>query len=177
MPDPKTLLTAIVVDYMGSGFGETTPEMEVEQHTKNYEELLFPAKLNVYTPAGVGPSYLKEGTDLILYDYGGLMPGTSLMEDNSRRLVDWAENHSDCLIVVVSSFTYRNYVAYECKERGLEFLHNIVAEDYTLDPDSKEGFPNSELVPGYARVAGIVEHLEAIKAIAAGLLVIPGKQG
>jgi hypothetical protein len=175
MSEPKTFLTAIVVDYMGSNFGENTPEMEAAEHKKRYEELLFPAKLDVYTPAGVGPSYLKDGTDLILYDYGGLMPGTSLMEDNSRRLVDWAENHSSCLIVVVSAFTYRNYVAYECRERGLEFIHNIVVEDYLEDPDSKPGFPIPEWFREMHKLPA-VDLYEAGLAIKAGLLTIPEKQ-
>jgi hypothetical protein len=125
----KELLTAIVVDYAGGDFGSVTPEMEVEAHTKKYSEYLYPAKLNVYSPWGISPEELKEGTDLILYDYGGLLPGTSLMEDNSRRLVEYAENHPSCLIVVVSEFTYRNYVALEVEDRGLKLV-NLVCEDY-----------------------------------------------
>src|ERR1700684_552992 len=83
----KTIVfkTAIIVDPMGHGFGEVGPEEEIEEHKKDFAELLYPAALDAYTPYGMSESQIKQGTDLIIFDYGGMMPGNSLMADNSRR--------------------------------------------------------------------------------------------
>jgi hypothetical protein len=120
------LKTAIIVDQMGHGFGEVGPEEEIEEHKKDFAELLYPAVLDSYTPYGMSEAEVKQGTDLIIFDYGGMMPGNSLMEDNSRRLIEFAQNHSSTLCVVVSTFTWRNAIQYEMEELGLGELHNVV---------------------------------------------------
>jgi hypothetical protein len=128
-PKAKKLVTAIVVDYMGSQFGERTPEMEIADHKERWGELVAPCKLQVYTPRGTYPGELRDSTDLVLYDFGGLMPGNNLMESNARHLAQWAADHPNALIVMVSVFTYERYFKYEAEDLGLTELHNVVVDD------------------------------------------------
>jgi hypothetical protein len=104
-------------------------------------KLLAPATLDIYTPASVYHEQLRDSTDLIIYDFGGLLPGTSLMEDNSRRLIEWALDHPSCCIIVESTFTYNHYVKYEMIEKGLDSVHNICVNDFMLEEDNQPGFP------------------------------------
>jgi hypothetical protein len=126
----KRIKTAILVDMMGSGWGEVTPEQEVETLTARFSELVAPAELDVYEPkhAGEGKYGIQPGTELVLYDFGGLMPGSSLMEDNARQIVKWAEDHPSSLVVVVSLFTFTHFVEIEVRERGLDELPNVVCD-------------------------------------------------
>jgi hypothetical protein len=123
--------TAIIVDYMGHGFGEFTPEDEIEEHTKRFSEFAAPAKLKVYAPKSTYPGSIEVGTDLVIYDFGGIGPGaTGLMSGNARHLLQWAQDNPNSLVVIVSEFTYRNYVKIEAEDSGLVGeLHNIVVDD------------------------------------------------
>ena len=135
---PHIIKTAAVVDFMGHGFGEVTPEEEIEVHKERFGEFAAPAKLKVHAPAGVHG--IETGTDLVIYDFGGLMPGSGLMESNARALVRWAEDNPNSLVVIVSEMTYRNYFKYEAEEMGLmDGLHNVVCDAAPLmDEDKKD---------------------------------------
>jgi hypothetical protein len=134
---PHVIKTAAVVDFMGHGFGAVTPEEEIEQHKERFEEFAAPAKLKVHTPAGVHG--IEVGTDLVIYDFGGLMPGNDLMESNARALVQWAVDNPNALVVIVSETTYRNYFKYEAEEMGLmDSLHNVVCDAIPFDEDKKD---------------------------------------
>lgn len=128
----RVIKTAILVDIMGHGYGEVTPEMEVEEHAKRYAQYVAPDVLDVYAPSHMGEEMehgIKFGTELLLYDYGGMGFGSSLMESNAREAVKWAENHPNALLIVVSGFTYRNFIRYEMEEQGLLELPNIICDD------------------------------------------------
>jgi len=125
------LKTAILVDPMGHGFGDYSPEMEAANHLKTYKELLKPAELKairVWTPGSIEP-----GTDLLIYDFGGMMPGTDLMDSNAHSAVQWAKDNPNSLLVVVSRFTYDQYIKYELEELGLD-LFNVIVDDGKEDP-------------------------------------------
>jgi hypothetical protein len=122
----KTLKTAIIVDPMGSAFGSRMPEDEIEQHVKDFSALLAPAALKVYTPWSCYPEDLQPGTDLVLFDYGGMLPGTDMAERNSWYLVTYASDNPSSLVVVVSSFTWSNVIANELEARDMLTAHNIV---------------------------------------------------
>jgi hypothetical protein len=108
--------TAIWVDPFGS-MGET-PEEQVKREQEHLESELG-VRLNVHTPSHLGQ--IEEGTDLVLFDYGGMMAGNSLCEDNSRGLIRWAEDHPSALVVIISTFTYDNAFRYEIAEHlGLD---------------------------------------------------------
>lgn len=124
--------TAICVDPMGSSFGETTPEMEIERHVEHFSDVFAPAKLDWYRINSVSSREIKPGTQLILFDFGGMLPGNSLMEDNSRRLIEWARDNPSSLCIVVSDFTWRHAVKGEMDDMELS-LHNIINDDYKLD--------------------------------------------
>lgn len=118
--------TAIIVDPVGCM--DYTPEDEIAAYTKRYERLLG-RKLKVTTPAYVDPDMDAE---LVIYDFGGLMPGSDLMNSNARTLVQWAADHPNALVVIMSEFTYRNYVKYEAEELGLMNLPNMVVDNTAI---------------------------------------------
>ena len=126
MPNRVTLKTAIIVDQMGHGFGTVGPEEEIEEHKKDFSELLFPAQLDVYTPYSTYPGDLKPGTDLVVFDYGGMMMGNSLMEDNSRHLITFAQDNPNTLCIVASTTTWSNGIRYMTGELEIGALHNLV---------------------------------------------------
>jgi hypothetical protein len=133
---PRRIVTAIIVDMMGCM--DQTPEEEIEDHTERFSQLLAPAVLDIHTPkhAGTGGDYgIKETTELVIFDFGGMMPGTSLMEDNAREIVKWADNHPNGLVIVASSFTYTHFVKYEMEELGLD-LFNIICDDCSGDDEA-----------------------------------------
>jgi hypothetical protein len=163
--------TAIIVDPNGTYTGPTAEE-EIKEHIKTFSKVVKPAILKPYTCHSAGS--IADGTDLVVYDFGGMMPGTSLMEDNARYLIRWAENHSDALIVVVSTFTYRNYVAVEMEDNGLT-LPNIVLDDGKQElilvlPDwwkYRFGIKTPELSKRVAtEIADEIADLEADRALA-----------
>jgi hypothetical protein len=123
---PIELKTAIIVDPIGSSLGDRTPEDEIKQHIKDFSELLSPAKLKVYSPWSCYPEDLQPGTDLVLFDYGGMMLGNSMAEKNSWHLVTYAADNPSALVVVVSSFTWTNVMASELEARKMLEVHNIV---------------------------------------------------
>jgi len=128
--------TAIVVDYMGSDFGNRTPEMEIKDHIERFSEFAEPVKLDVYTPHTTYPGELKPGTDLVLFDFGGVMYGNDLMANNSRHLLQWAADNPNSLVVIVSVFTYENCLKFEAMDLGLlGQLHNIVVDCNLDDKD------------------------------------------
>jgi hypothetical protein len=108
------------------GSSQATPEEEIASHTKRFEKLLA-RKLNVHSPRAVFG--IEPGTELVIYDFGGLLPGTDLMERNARELVKWAEDNPSSLVVVVSGFTYQRYVWIEMEDRGLTQIPNITCDD------------------------------------------------
>ena len=125
------LKTAIIVDPMGSMFGERTLEDEIKQHIEDFSELLAPAKLKVYTPYSCYPGDIQPGTELVLFDYGGMLPGTDMAEKNSWHLVTWAADNPNALVVVVSVFTYGGVIEHELEQRGMTSMHNIVPRHWT----------------------------------------------
>lgn len=122
---PSKLKVAIVVDPAGTMTGPSAEE-EIAEHKRVFTELLKPAEVSfqeLHTFYQVRP-----GTDLVVYDYGGLMPGNDLMESNAREVVRWAQDNPTSLIVVVSAFTYRNFVQVDMEDNGLDLI-NIVCDD------------------------------------------------
>jgi hypothetical protein len=142
----RSIKTAICVDPMGSSFGDITPEMEIERHVEHFSEVFRPAKLNWYRIDSVSTRTIKPGTDLILFDFGGMLPGNSLMEDNSRRLIEWARDNPNSLCVVISDFTWRNAVKCEMDDMELS-LPNVINDDYKLDDPIPAWFRNAVGVP------------------------------
>jgi hypothetical protein len=133
----RQIKTAIIVDMMGCG--GRSQEDEIAEYTERFGRLLAPAKLKTYTPyhAGEGDHGLEPGTELVIYDYGGLMPGNSLMEDNARAVIKWAENHPNGLVIVVSSFTYSNFIRIELEQQGLDLFNVICDDSWTEDAEEK----------------------------------------
>jgi hypothetical protein len=120
---------AIIVDCMGGG-GQTDVE-EVQMHKRRFTRLLRPIKPKFYRAysAYSGEHGIQGNTDMVIFDYGGMLPGNDLMESNSRELVKWAMDHPSSLVVVVSSFTYQHAVVDEMKEAGFESLPNVIYDD------------------------------------------------
>ncbi len=117
----KELEVAVIVDFMGSSMA--SPEQEIAEYKKQFSEILNGLSLKFSTPRCVMPDL---SADLVIYDFGGLMPGSSLMEDNSRQMVQWASDHPSGMVVIVSSFTFSNFIKPEMEELGLDKMKNIV---------------------------------------------------
>ncbi len=126
---PTTLKTAILVDPMGSSMG--TPEEEIEKHIETYGKALMPVKLKTY--AINHPLEIKLGTKLVIFDFGGMIGGNDLLQDNSRAVIEWALDNPQALVIVASSFTYQHGIGPEIRELGMEAVDNIVAEDWQVD--------------------------------------------
>lgn len=114
--DKRVIKTAIIADPAGS-LTSGTAEEEIQENIKNYT-LELGHQLKVHTPSN--PEGIEEGTELVLYDYGGMGFGSSLTERNAHKIVEWAKDHPTALVVIVSSFTYNVYVKHELRELGLE---------------------------------------------------------
>ena len=127
----KQLNVAIIVDLMGTS--RQSPEEEIEEHKKRFTEILEGFDLKFSEPRCVMPTL---DADLVIYDFGGMLPGTSLMEDNSRQIVRWASDHPSALVVVVSSHTFCRYVQPEMEELGLDKVKNVV-DFYEGDKDEE----------------------------------------
>lgn len=125
----KRLSVAIIVDLMGTSM--ESPEEEVEAHKKRFSLVLSDYDLEFTAPRCVMPNL---SADLVIYDFGGMMPGTSLMEDNSRAVIKWAADHPSSLVVVVSTYTFRAYIKPEMEALGLKDIKNVIMDDF--DPDS-----------------------------------------
>lgn len=118
--------TAIIVDYMG--IGSKTPEEEIAQHTERFTDLLE-RPLVVHTPRA--PYGIETGTELVIYDFGGLLPGaTGLIESHTRSIVQWAQDNPSALVVVVSGFTWNHYIKQELEDHGLLDIPNITCDDF-----------------------------------------------
>jgi len=123
----RRIKTAIIIDFMGTA--RYTPEEEIAQHVERFNELLSPDRIEVHTPDH--PSLIEPGTELVIYDFGGLLPGCDdMIRSHVRSLIDWAENHPSALVLVVSYFTFSGSVQPEMEGLGL-ILPNIVCDDIT----------------------------------------------
>lgn len=120
----KPIKTAILCDPFGC-LGKTMEEETIE-NVEFFDTLVAPRKIAHYCINALDDSAIKPGTELILFDFGGMTMGNHLMEDNSRDLLKWANDNPSVLIVVVSSFTYRQGIKPELDELGLDSLPNVI---------------------------------------------------
>lgn len=87
------------------GWTGETQEQEHQRLREKYTEILPQFDLTFYV---VQSPTFEEGTDLVLFDYGGAGGfGNSMMYTNSRRIIDWARDHPSALVIIVSQMTYR----------------------------------------------------------------------
>jgi hypothetical protein len=131
----RKIKTAILVDFMGAG--DLGPKEEVENHKIRFTELVKPHELRPYQAhhAGLGIEHgITDNTDLIIFDFGGMMPGSSLGEDNSRAIIEWANEHPSGLVIVVSSFTYDNFIRHEMESLGLNLPNVVLDDDRSKNP-------------------------------------------
>jgi len=136
--------TAIVLDPVGHGFGEVCGEDEVREVLLKYRVLVHPAQIDHYAPGSTCPGRITDGTELVLFDFGGVTYGQQdLALDQSAGLLRWAEDHPSSLVVILSTFTFEHYYAIAAQERGLGdgLLHNVVLEHGRGDDSSDSPFP------------------------------------
>lgn len=122
------LLIAVIVD--PDGWSQETPEQEVESHKERWSKELRPAKCTFYRAwhPGSGDKGIQPGTDMVIYDFGG-MGDASLMESNGRAIVNFAQDNPNALVMVVSTFTYNNFIENELRSLGLDELYNVVCDN------------------------------------------------
>jgi hypothetical protein len=131
----KKIKTCIIVDPAGAaGKG---PEEEVENHIKVYSEMIAPAKMTPYTalyPSEDGRRGIQTGTQLLIYDFGGMIGSSDLMESNAFSLIRWAADNPKALVIVASGFTYRNFVKLALEDEALNLLNVVVDDGRQEDP-------------------------------------------
>jgi hypothetical protein len=121
----RRLKVAICVDPIGC-FGKTD-EQEVEELQQETKEIFPKCRLSFHRCHNV--SEVKVGTDLFLFDFGGMSMGYgtgALIQDNSRGLIQWCQDNPGSLALVMSSFTYENCLAYELRQLGFDALPNLL---------------------------------------------------
>ncbi len=117
---PQSITCSVVLDYMGSY--DSDPEEEFEKLQKDLRRVIA-------NPVSFEESKMvhriNPKSDLVLFDFGGLMPGNNLMQDQSRALIQWAQDHPSALVLVVSKFTFTHGIQPEMEDMGLGELHNV----------------------------------------------------
>lgn len=117
----------IIVDSVG-GAGETGAQ-EVEGYKKVLSKWLAKAKPTFYS--NERPVF-EEGTDLIIFDYGGMagMGGYGdcgqLLADATRGVLRWAEDNPSGLLIIASSYSYDNLIERELRDSGIYHLPNLM---------------------------------------------------
>jgi len=99
--------TVIIVDSMGSESGTPAEEIaEIIETLKNDWNL--PVEV---VAAGEGAYVLDDqNPDLVIIDYGGMMPGCEdTVNSNIRYVLDWASEHPGKLVILWTDFTYLIY--------------------------------------------------------------------
>jgi hypothetical protein len=117
----RRLLCAIIVDEMGTQCGGG-PEQEIRELKKTFSKEVFLNPITYYRAlyAREGGQGIKPGTDLVLFDYGGMSLGNDLLGSNSRELIKWLQDHPNSLAIIVSAFTYQNGIEPELREMGFQ---------------------------------------------------------
>lgn len=101
----KKIKTLIVTDYMGS-LG-TQPEEEAEYIARLFLEM-YGIELDWQHSTSVDT---REYTpDLIIIDYGGILPGSDMDVWELRQLAEWAAEHPSKLALIWTSFTAKVWV-------------------------------------------------------------------
>lgn len=120
----EPLLIAIVVDMMGCLCLDKTPDDEIADIKERMQRLLGKRKLEFYTP---GSPDLKPGTDILVYDFGGMLPGCDdLLRSNARQIIRMCQDNPNFTALIFSSFTYRHQIRYELDELGMGELPNLI---------------------------------------------------
>ncbi len=70
------------------------------------------------------PEYDEKYFDVLLFDWGGMSIGNSLLEHFSRDIIKLAEDNPNRLFVVISDMTW--YAFEDAKGEGLKDIQNIV---------------------------------------------------
>lgn len=123
-----TQRVAVVIDNVGT-FTQR-PEDERDEILEDLRRRGLDLELVWY---GNSPHDLPETQiDLLVVDYGALWQITDLMDDWTRRMVDWAENHPSTFVALWSSMTGDAWVD-ELKDR-FEAQGGEVGVDGEWDP-------------------------------------------
>lgn len=105
-----------LIDFMGSA--DTSPEEEVQETIRHFLELGVPVELLAWSFSFHVINDFP-GTDMVILDYGGVMPGCGDMVTGQIRDVwKWAQDHPGKLVVVYSSFTWAMYSDEMIREFG-----------------------------------------------------------
>ncbi len=108
----KRVRAAALLDNVGS-LGRT-PEEELRDEVRTLEEVL---DVRIEAQLCSAVSQFPEGTDLVLFDYGGVCMGygENLLARQEQALVRWADDHPSALVLVVSSFTWDRVGGYDLR--------------------------------------------------------------
>jgi hypothetical protein len=113
----------IVVDWMGSG--DFTAEEEIDEIMKRLGSWLKGASLKLAAHSYSVHQSTKEHIDLLVLDYGGVLPGADdMVNSQMREAKEWAENHPSGLLFLYTDYTRQLYEAEIGSE--LDEINNVV---------------------------------------------------
>lgn len=103
-----SIKTLIITDFMG---GETTEEvLEDLERSLNVPANQFDV-IGHFDAVAEEVEEKSERADLLVIDYGGVMPGAGGMVSSQIRWVcEWAENHPGKLVILLTMFTAEIYL-------------------------------------------------------------------
>lgn len=117
---PEHIVCSVVLDFMGSF--DTDPDDEFKEIQKDVRKTI---KNPVTFHNSKMVQRIEPKSDLVMFDFGGLLPGTNLMEDQSREIIKWSQDHPSALVLVISDFTFTHFIEPEMASLGLDKLHNV----------------------------------------------------
>lgn len=130
---PRKLKVAICIDPIGC-LGKTSDEEEIEIK-KDFQRILKPHEINFYRVQSAYPGEFKSGTDLILFDYGGVGFGNDLTERNSQYLIQYCLDNPNTLALIISSYTWNVYVKNIIRDFQYNELPNLQVVDWLKDDE------------------------------------------
>lgn len=122
------------------GTGSRTADEEIEDYEDYYSYELKPAEIEFYRIWCISESEIKPGTDIIIFDFGGMALGNSLLDTNSRELIKYALNNPSVLIKVDSMVSWYYSIEHEMREMNILDIPNMQYQRSSLDDPIPEWF-------------------------------------
>ncbi|MYD95526.1 MAG: hypothetical protein F4Y02_17975 [Chloroflexi bacterium] len=120
-PPARRVRALIVLDPMGTS--AKPPELEYIEIRDDYRDFwglhLDAERADTFRPDRIGV------VDLIVFDWGGMAVGNSMLQHQLRYLLRWAEDHPSALVVIHSATSWR-FLRWEIEDHQLPDLANVV---------------------------------------------------
>ena len=119
----KATTALFVLDPRGSEHMDSKTEFEelLKQYRAQYGLTLNARRADFFIPANA------KGMDLVVFDWGGMALGDSLMSDQIRGLYRWADDHPSALVVMRSALGSK-WIDREIENEHMRPLSNVLVD-------------------------------------------------